>query len=333
MALLLRNPRILCSTIPTSLIKKLHKSTTDETASDAIDNFTDELMMKKQLRWEILLQERKKVSSHRESSKLKEFTDFVNVIKRTTERSVSEVMFVSVDFDKLDDKHIEHLVLTACLDKNTEFVDKFVDQCVDGNKVVGESTMLTICEYFSKHSNSRNSLIKLIDLSKVNNRDVYTRNCEFKHFVARNFWERGNPDEALTLLGEALEQVHVMNTTVRASILSAYQFIVKNTIDNKSEAILVRLIRAVTHLQKRLNEPSILLYIWKVCFLSKWFSNQIIADQLFSEHPEIRSHAADRYPMNSLIYYSDCIQNVKLTSVILSVLQTGFDVLQCLVCG
>ncbi|KAG4075259.1 hypothetical protein HA402_003050 [Bradysia odoriphaga] len=300
MALLLRNPRILCSTIPyhtKSFAKTLHKSTTDGVATDTIAEFTDDLMLKKQLRWEILLQERKKTSGREESSSssLKEATAFINLIKRTTGRSdSSEVSFVSVDFEKLNEKQIDHLVLSACLDKNTEFVDKFVDQCVDGNKVVGENTMLTVCEYFSTHINSRNSLIKLIDLCKVNNRLVYDHYCEFKHFKARHFWEKGNSDEALTLLGEALEQVRGINTPVLTSVLSTYQFIVKDTVDNKSEAILVRLIRAATLLQTRLNESSILIQIWKVCFMSNWFSNQVIADQLFSEHSEIRLNAAQR---------------------------------------
>ncbi|XP_037034654.1 uncharacterized protein LOC119073357 [Bradysia coprophila] len=310
MALLLRNPRILCSTIPKSFVKTLHKSTTDGVATDTIAEFTDDLMLKKQLRWEILLQEKKKTSGRGDSSSLKEVTAFINLIKRTTERSLSQVSFVSVDFEKLDEKHIDHLVLSACLDKNTEFVDKFVDQCVDGNKVVGENTMLTVCEYFSTHRNNRNSLIKLIDLCKVNNRLVYDQNCEFKHFKARHFWEKGNSDEALTLLGEALEQVRGFNTPVLTSVLSTYRFIVKDTVDNKSEAILVRLIRAATLLQTRLNESSILIYLWKVCFQSTWFSNQVVADQLFSDHSEIRIDAAQR--RGFMTYNALCIGEVDM---------------------
>lgn len=288
MAFLLRKPRVLCNSVTKSFAKTLHKSTTDEVAVDAITEFTDELLSKRQLRWEI--QQQKNGSTSRHISKLKDVANFIDSIKRTTTKSVSEIMFLSVDFEKLDETHIDHLVLTACHDKNNKFIEKFVDQCVDGNKVIGENSVLTMCEYFSVSSDNR-TLIKLIDLCKCNNKLVYDQNCEFKHFIARNLWQKGNADGALNLLDEAFEQA---NTTVRTSIRSIFRFIVDDTVDKKSEAVLVRLIRSAVFLQERLNEPAILVYIWKVCFLSTWFSDQVIADQLFSEYSEIRSNAAKR---------------------------------------
>lgn len=288
MAFLLRKPRILCSSVTKSFAKTLHKSTTDE--SDAITEFTDELLSKRQLRWEIIQQKQNNGSTSRHISKLKDVAIFIDSIRRTTVKSVSEVMFLSVDFEKLDENHIDHLVMTACRDKNNEFIEKFVDQCVDGNKVIGENSVLTMCEYFSALSDNR-TLMKLIDLCKSNNQLVYDQNCEFKHFIARNLWQKGNSDGALTLLDEAFEQA---NTTVRTSIRSIFRFIVDDTVDKKSEAVLVRLIRSAVHLQERLNEPTILLYIWKNCFLSSWFSDQLIADQLFNDYSEIRINAAKR---------------------------------------
>lgn len=290
MAFLLRKPRLSCSSITKYLAKTLHKSTTDEIASDAITEFTDELLSKRQLRWEILKQKQTIGSTSPHISRLKDVANFIESMKRTTETSGSEVMFLSVDFEKLDESHIDHLVLAACRDKNNEFIEKFVDQCVDGNKVIGENSVLTICEHFSTLSDNR-TLMKLIDLCKSNNRLVYEQNCKFKHFIARNLWQKGNSDGALTLLHDAFEQA---NESVRTSIRYIFRFIVDDTVNKKSEAVLVRLIKSAALLQERLDESTILLYIWKTCFLSSWFSDQVIADQLFSEYSEIRSNAAKR---------------------------------------
>lgn len=286
----LRQPRVLCSSITKSFAKSLHKFTADEVASDAITEFTDELLCKTQLRWEIQRQKQNNKSTNRHTSRLEDVTNFIESMKRKTEKTVSEIMFLSVDFEKLDENHIDHLVLTACRDQNNEFIEKFVDQCLDGNKVIGETSVLAMCEYFSTYSDSR-TLIKVIELCKFNNQLVYDQNCEFKHFIARNLWETGNSDGALTLLDDAYEQA---NTTVKTSILSIFRFIVNETVEKKSEAVLVRLIRSAVHLHEHLNEPSILLYIWKICFLSNWYSDQVIADQLFSEYADIRVDATKR---------------------------------------
>lgn len=291
MAILLRKPRVLCNSITQTLLKSTTVVTSD-VASDAITEFTDELLSKRKLRWQIQQQKQNIGSTNSPHiTRLKNVANFIDSIKRTTEKSISEIMFLSVDFDKLDENHIEHLVLTACRDKNNEFIEKFVDQCIDRNKVVGENAVLIMCEYFSTLSDSR-TLIKVIELCKCNNRFVYDQNCEFKHFLARNLWEKGNSDGALTLLDEAYEQA---NITVKTSIRLMFRFIVNDTVDKKSEAVLVRLIRSAVHLQKRLNEPAVLLYIWKICFLSSWYSNQVFADQIFSDHTSIRINAAKRW--------------------------------------
>lgn len=323
MAFLLGRPRVLYRSIPKSFAKTLHKSSTDEVASsDAITEFTDDLLSKRQLRWQIQQQKHRNESNH--ISRLKDVTNFINAIKRNTERSVSEVMFLSVDFEKLDETHIDHLVVTACRDKNNEFIEKFVDQCVDGNKVIGEKSVLTMLEYFSTTSDNKRTLIKLIDLCKLNNQLLYDENCEFKHFIARNLWEKGNSDGALTLLDEAYEKA---NTTVRTSIRSLFRFIVEDTVEKKSEAVLHRLIKSAVHIQERLNEPAVLLYIWKVCFLSSWFSDQVIADQLFDEYSDVRVNAAKRYTGRFFHKKRNFYSNL-----FLSLLKTGEDYSHTMLC-
>lgn len=286
MAFLLRRPRVLCSCVTNSFARTFYKSTTDE---DAIAVFTDELVSKRQLRWEIQQQNQNRGPTSDYRSRLKDVKDFIDSIKDRT--NDSEVMFLSVDFDKLDQNHIDHLVLTACRDRNNEFIEKFVEQCVVGNKVIGEESVLTLCEYFSSFSDSR-TLIKLIDLCKLNNRILYDENCEFKHFIARSLWQKGNSDGALSLLDEMYQKASL---PVRKSIRLIYRFIIEDTVEKKSEAVLVRLIRSAALLQENFNEPMVIGYIWKICFLSSWFSDQVIADELFSDYSEVRHIATKRF--------------------------------------
>jgi len=215
----------------------------------------------------------------------------IDAIKsKTIEQTDSDIMFLTVDFERLDQPHIDHLLLTACRDKNNEFIEKFVDQCCTDNKVMGERSVLTLCEYFSTLGDNQ-SLIKLIELCKLNDRIVYDRNCEFNHFIARNLWERGNSDGALSLLDECYQRA---TTSVRKSIRLIFRYIIEDTVDKKSEAVLVRLIKSAILFHDSFNEPMPLAYIWKTCFLSAWFSDQLTADQLFCEYSEIRIIVAKR---------------------------------------
>lgn len=296
MAILLRKRQVLCSFLIKSFGKSLH--TTDKVASDAIEDFTDALLYKKQLKKEIEYRQNDTESTRKYFSKLKNVRILLDSTKnKTAEKTSAGIGYLSADFETLDQKHIDHLLLTAYHDKNIEFIEKFVDLCIARNKVISENSVLTLCEYFSTIRDNR-TLIKLIELCKLNNRTLYDEKCEFNHLIARNLWEKGNSDEALNLLGETYQKA---STSLRKSILLLLKFIVDDTVDKKSEAVLVRLIKSAALFQEKFNEPTVLAYVWKVCFLSNWFSDQVVSDQLFSDYSSIRIFAAKRF-MRCLLF-------------------------------
>lgn len=295
MAFLLRKPRVLRSLVTKSFRKTLHTLAIDEVASDPsdpIEQFVDELLSKRQLRWDV--QQQTKIIQENIASDTKYFSKLDNVkslIDSIKSETDSDVMFLTADFEKLDRKHIDHLVLTACHHTNTEFIEEFVDQCIAKNKVISENSVLTLFEYFSAFSDNR-TLIKLIELCKLNNRSLYDRNCEFNHFIARNLWKKGNSDGALNLLDKTYRKA---NKSARESIQLILKLIIEDTVGKRSEAVLLRLIKSAALLQEEYNEPTVLTYVWKVCFLSNWSSDHVISDKLFRHYPSIRIDAAKRF--------------------------------------
>lgn len=283
-----------------------HKST----SVDSIDSFTNDLVVRKALKWQILQQKIAPVPSTKPIKPIP--TAIITVPKEslshqfrsTAQKLINEIsslrdVDLCIEFETLTQYHIDHLLISALFDEKKKNFYAIIDQCIHFKKGPSERVALDVLAYLS----DRGDLVYtnfFIELCSHTLPSVYKENVQFDHLRAKCMWKQGNADGGLRLLA----CVYVKATALKESqtlvlIRKIFQEIVEETVGNKSEAVLVAVTSVATDLSESFNEHQVLAYVWKSCFLSGWFCDQQQAVFLFEEHASIRAIVGDSVSMTA----------------------------------
>lgn len=279
---------------------------------DAIDSFTNELVVRKTLKWELLQQKlanstkssirvspltKDETEVQRASSKDESITkQFRNSAKQLLQdiSSLGDVE-LCIEVENLNQYQIDHLLTSSLFEEKNRNFYEIIKQCVQYEKIPSDMVVLDVLRYLSEQGDL-NTIINFIDLCSQQNRAMFDEHIEFDHFKAKCLWRLGNSDGALSLLQNLYSNWNSVtrNEDLSYSVRGIFREIVEETVEQKSEAVLITLTKVASHLSKMFAEHQILVYIWQSCFLSSWFSDQQFAIQLFDEYTVIREIIANR---------------------------------------
>lgn len=277
---------------------------------DSIDLFTNDLVVRKALKWQILQQ---KIAPVPSSQPIKPIPTAIITVpneslshqfRSKAQKLISEIsslhdVDLCIDFETLTQYHIDHLLISALFDEKKKHFYAIIDQCIHFTKGPSERVAFDVLRYLS----DRGDLVytKLfIELCSQTLPSVYEENVQFDHIRAKCMWKQGNADGGLRLLA----CVYVKATALKDSqtlvlIRQIFQEIVVETVGKKSEAVLVAVTNVATELSESFNEHQVLAFVWKSCFLSVWFCDHQQAVLLFEKHAHIRAIVGDSVSMTS----------------------------------
>lgn len=282
---------------------------------DAIDSFTNELVIRKALKWKILQQ---KITETNEitTSPIPQGSAEPIAILVTPPSSTSSIssqfrqsaqkffndiqqlrdVDLCIAFETLTQFHIDHLLVSALYDEKKKNFYSIIDQCIQHGKTPSERVALDVLTY-------------LCNIGDLLYTDSFVKHCclhlpelaaaqlNFDHFIARCKWKQGNSDAAVKLLeqtyGNAVKAAAAAaankcyGVTV-AVVQGIFREFIEETIEHKSEAVLVAIKHVAIALSDRYAEHQVLVCVWKCCFLSSWFSDQQQSNELFGKYAAIR---------------------------------------------
>lgn len=244
--------------------------------SDAIEDFTSELVNKRKLKWAP-----SQVANSAQVPKQE-----ILLIKKTTKQLLKEINSIydsvlNVDLRKLPDKHINNLFLSAIAEKNHQDVNFLANECMKWSRSPSRSVCLEILGFFEELKQHEN-LEKFYDFC------IAFDDCPFllQLFRVKYLWSEGNTDKALKLLDEihdvarhALDQKDDL-----IACKGLFLTLIDDAVGTKSEAVLLKLI----HLIETLEDVALLEQVWNKLFTSQWFSDQQLALNLFRRHSSLR---------------------------------------------
>lgn len=269
---------------------------------DAIDSFTNELVVRKTLKWELLQQKltARPQAIAQDTEALQSDSSITNKLTDTAKKLIHDInslrdVDLCIEVEKLNQYQIDHLITSALFDEKKRNFFEIINQCIQFEKMPSDVVVLDVLRYLSERGDLK-TITKFIDLCSNENRTMFDENIEFNHFKAKCLWRVGNSDGALSLLKNlySMWSTVTQNQDVSVSIRGIFREIVQETVQQKSEAVLVAVTKVASHLSKTCAEHQILVYIWQSCFLSTWFSDQQFAISLFHEHLVIREVISNR---------------------------------------
>lgn len=287
-------------------ISKQHKST----SADSIDSFTNDLVVRKALKWQILQQ---KIAPVPSSQPIKPIPTAIITVpheslshqfRSKAQKLISEIsslrdVDLCIQFETLTQYHIDHLLVSSLFDEKKKNFYAIIDQCIHFKKGPSERVAFDVLRYLSEKGDLLYTNL-FIELCSQTLPSVYEENVQFDHLRAKCMWKQGNADGGLRLLTSVyIKATALKDSQTLARIRQIFQEIIVETVGKKSEAVLVAVTSVATELSETFNEHQVLAYVWKSCFLSGWFSDQQQAVLLFEEHAPIRAIVGDSVSMTA----------------------------------
>ena len=280
---LLKNRINLTKNNPVFLILTLRKSTN----VDAIDSFTNNLVEQKALKWELNKYKQKQIQEQKQQLLLpKKF----NETARQFLHEISKLRDVELclELKNLNQFQIDNLITNSLLEENKTNFYAIIDQIMKFEKLPSQLVTLHVLQQLAE-TGDLVTIVKFIDLCKQDDESFWNTHGEFSHYRARCLWVQENSDLALKLLKETYSKGVGSNEVLRSAVREVFRKIIEETVEHKSEAVLIALKNVAIDLSTHYNEQHVLAYIWKSCFLSTWFSDQKIASELFANNILLRS--------------------------------------------
>lgn len=238
--------------------------------SDAIENFTSELINKSQLKWSPA------------KTKIVPSGDLL-LVRKTTKQLLKEINSVydsvlCVDVRKLQQDQLSTLFMNAIAAESRQDVNFLANECMKWSILPQRQVTIEVLEFFERTK-------QLENLEKYFEFCLSLDSAPFllKLFKVRFYWSEGNTDKALTLLDE-LHNVASTAKNEQGDCKDLFLYLINDAVGKKSEAVLLKLI----HLIETLEDMTILEQAWTALFNSEWFSDQQLALGLFQRHGSLR---------------------------------------------
>lgn len=270
---------------------------------DVIDAFTNDLILKHKARLNDT-NDPKDMSFNYSELINKELHDM-------TEDELSS-LFLQL-LSKNNDKHIEQLLIN-CTSTRT-FIDKgIVKNLFRHYSLSGKPEMVVALQkYCSK-----------VDIN------LYRRNAEFMHDLAKAQCMKGNSEKGLSVL----KYCYINFPNRRSLYRLIFRDLIQDSVLHRSEATLVIFKKFVQEFSDILEDHYPLVCFWHICWSSSWFSDQILAEELLESSKSLQNIVKDKATAFSLTvlkdYNEDAVMRLLQTLLKYAMLDEYAKVLQVL---
>jgi len=241
--------------------------------SDNVDNFTVELVRRKADKW--------KHQNVQKSIQCKN--------ERNANDSYEDNLQDPVNNIHGDVKLIDDLITEAIRHKEYKRIIPILNYSRRNKHCPHPELLLETASMFSRQGDKAGVQV-VKSLCECLNRNEYYNQAEYKHYLAEATWISGNIGEALDMFA----YVYTHHATLRRKVRNMTKFLFGECISNRSEASLVLITNFAKKFAKEYGDYYFLSFLWQFCFLSEWFCDQRVANELLEQYQELRTVIMDR---------------------------------------
>lgn len=243
--------------------------------SDALDSFTDELSRKKADKWK--------------------FLNTQKAIQCANERRLDDSNQQSLQEDfqsyniKVDVNSLDELLTKAIRSKEYKLIITILNFSRSKEHCPSPELLLEAASVLSRIGNRTGVQVVMSVCESLNKNEFYNQ-AEYKHYIAEATWMHGNIREALDMFAE----VYKYHVTLRRKVRHMTKFLFAECVSNRSEASVVLVTNFAKKFAEEYGDYYFLSFLWQFCFLSEWFCDQKMADELLEQYQELRAVIMDR---------------------------------------
>lgn len=186
-------------------------------------------------------------------------------------------------------EQLEVMLLESVKNNKHREVELLIKNVEASKKHINKKILLKLFQTYSV-SGKPNIIVLLQSYCSKIYPMLYQRNGEYLHFLARAWCMKGNSKQGLSLL----KQCYNKNEQLRTMYRTVFKDLIHDSVLNRSEASLVVFKKYVLEFSEIWQEHYPLLCFWHICWVSEWFSDQMLANELLELSVPLRNIIKER---------------------------------------
>lgn len=194
-------------------------------------------------------------------------------------REVSELSGEEVD------KNLQQLIL-----KNKDKqIEQILMDCLSLRKLISDVSLKTLLKHYS--NTGKPEMISILQKYCAKTLpNMYRRNGEFNHYLAKAQCFKGNSEKGLLILKDCFKK----NENLRCFYRVIFRELIHDSVMNRSEASLVVFKKYVLEFSSIWEEHYPLVCFWHICWLSTWYSDQMLSGELWDASEDLREIVSEK---------------------------------------
>lgn len=237
-----------------------------KTNVDAIDAFTTDLILK-------------------HKAKLNE-----NNNAAVTNLSIETPDFKHKEITDITDEQLDNLILHLLSKNKDKDIEQIAVDCLHNRRFINEATIKKLFRHYSLLGKPEMIIVLQKYCTKVDP-NLFRRNAEFMHYLAKAQCLKGNSEKGLSVLKYCYLNFENRRSTYRL----LFRDLIQDSVLNRSEASLVIFKKYVKEFSDVWGDHYPLVCFWHICWSSSWFSDQVLAEDLLESSQNLRDIVKDKY--------------------------------------
>ncbi|XP_041984601.1 uncharacterized protein LOC121737115 [Aricia agestis] len=214
---------------------------------------------------------------------------------------------VPKDITNMSVEDIDNLLKKLLQNNNTKAAVKVIKKCTESKRIISAATVKEIFRSVSIAGHVDSVLVLLSYVEKVNP-NLYRRNGQFIHYLAKAQCMKGNSDKGLSILKGAYEKYEGLRNFYRIILRE----LIQDSVLNRSEASVVTFKKYVLEFSEEWKDHYPLVCFWHICWCSDWFSDQMLSNELLETSEALRSIVKER----SLVFSANILREFNEDAVV-----------------
>lgn len=198
---------------------------------------------------------------------------------------------ININLKELNKLQLDALFEKFCMEENNKYdLNLLLNECLK-LKLLPSYEIIEFCLKELSLKGNIQYIDDIIEFCKINclesNKWILTKISSFKGL---SLWKIGKVENALDTLLKGHPNLMELNRNQYKEyelFYWAFKEIINDTFSNKSEAILILLIKTANLIYERYNDIYIISWIWKRCFISEWYSDQKLAKEILKKNKKL----------------------------------------------
>lgn len=194
-----------------------------------------------------------------------------------------------IDIRKLAPEELCNYLADLQTKNNDKQVKEIILECKEIKRHINEHELKKLLRTYCLVG--KVNMVKLIQsYCETTLPSVYARNGEFMHYLAKAECMKGNSDKGLLILKDCYSRYEPLRSLYRL----IFRELIHDSVQNRSEASMVIFKKNVLEFSDRWGDHYPLVCLWHICWVSTWFSDQILSNELLDASQVLRNIVKDK---------------------------------------